>query len=45
MLQIYVSAEEDKIKNIENVFPVTQCTSDIDNSVAKRSDTAKTVVY
>ena len=24
---------------------VTQCTSDIDNSVAKRSDTGKTVVY
>ena len=23
----------------------TQCTSDIDNSVAKRSDTGKTVVY
>ena len=24
---------------------ISQCTSDIDNSVAKRSDTGKTVVY
>ena len=29
----------------KKVIAKTQCTSDIDNSVAKRSDTGKTVVY
>ena len=27
------------------LYPTSQCTSDIDNSVAKQSDTGKTVVY
>ena len=35
------------VQTISNktIFAFTQCTSDIDNSVAKRSDTGKTVVY